>query len=974
MSFEKVSFCHGVMSKEQVENLLLETLDPAKVQVASVRLLQFLNDASCLPCLFEIATNQSNARTQAVARLYIKQVIKDKWSEFSVEDRVRLRQQLLTLLESMEERQVATMCECVSVIARDGGGFPELLVLFTSVVTIEKHLGMCLVLLSGIGAALPVDFLRENRDAFLSLAQWGAQSGSTFLRISACHVSSIYAVFEKDVEVIRPFLPCLMETLKVMMTGEFLKSDWGMVWYILSACAGLFTPEIFVEINKVVIPALNATQDILQAEVIMRFVHKELKRGMFSDEDKRQLLEIITGLCYQAVKESKDEDGPDVYQYGKMIGVMAAQGTPWLFDVLMEKFTSLLSQKDFVANAVGLVLLASIVDYFPREFDGKDEQMTTILKQAFASRNAAVILCACLVVEAISESTKLRYDCLTTKLGAFVIPYCFDNNETIALYCYLSFVKAICSSADPNGSELLPVLLENGRERMQANPQYFLHILSFLLFHSDITDGQLSTVCEILRMSYEMTSNGDPQSIRSSVTQLAASLALANDSVKDEMLRSILMPVVQDLVKQPEIEDPKGTLFPELLHVVQQIMQITKYDSYELLAGCRELLIKTTAASDLPLAVRVIEKMSKYWRDCDIPAASVVEKIISTMRRNDTASYDALVEELSWIDRLYPRLPQELIVKLFQALQVFMGSEHDKGNELRTTVWRAAAKLFRYAEKPAKELFAVNVIRIARNCVEAGDFGSIDGVDELFVPVVKVHSQVVSDWLNFSIQTIDSVPVSYFSDLLGIFGDAVSAGTADKEMALSILDKAMPRLQNSSDPAVEQNFVYFLNCLINTHPECLGVVQERGILTLVSEWFSRSDVTTFVSDNIASLFLSVAIHSSELHEDMLSTALDHFPPTELTESEAMAEKLCALIDKVMCGSDPLKTKFLVAITRLLTTPESRLKKRKIKEETFTCLSNFIRRVAQSDPSLKSSLFALYSEASDKVAKLQKIML
>ena len=961
------------MSKEQVENLLLETLDPDKVQAASVRVLELLNDPSCLPCLFEIATNPGNPRTRSIACVYIKRVLTEKWSGFSVEDRVNLRQQLIKLLEALQEREVAIMCESVSVIFREDGGFPELLELLRSSISSGQHLDVCLVLLNGIGATLPVDFLRESRDVFLGLAQWGAQSDSTFLRISACHVACIYTVFEKNVEVIKPFLPCLMETLRAVMTGAFRKTDFAMIWYILTACADLFTPEIFSEINKVVIPALHATQNIEQADVIMGFVHKELQRGVFSDQDKRQLLEIITGLCYQALQASKGEDEPDVYQYAKMIGVMADQGTTWLFDALMEKFTSLLSQKDFVANAVGLVFLASIVDYFPRAFDGKEEQMTTILKQAFASRNATVVLCACLVIEAIADSTKLKYPYLTTKLGAFMIPYCFDDNETVARFCYLSFVKAVCESADPNGSDLLPVILENGRERMQANPQYFLHILSFLFYHSDITDEQLGAVCEILRMSYEVVSNGDPN-IRPSVTQLAASLALANDSVKDEMLHSILMPVVQDLVKQQETADPESPLFTELLHVVQEIVEITKYDSYELLAGCREFLVKTIPKSDSSLAVRVLEVMSKYWRDCDIPAVSVVETIMNTMAMNDVATYDDLVRELFWIDKLYPRLPQELIVKLFHALQAFMYSEHDKDSELQTAGWRAAAKLFKYADEPAQKLFTETVIRMARSCVEKGNFGALDGVDQLFVPVLKVQSQSVGEWLRFSVQTIETVPISYFTDIVGLFGDAVKAGTADKDMALSMLDKVIPRLQSSSDPGVEQNAVYFLNCLIDSHPECLSIVQERGLLTLVTEWFRSSNVTAFVADNIASLFLSVAIHSTELHEDMLLTALDHFPPTEMSESEAMAEKLCALIDRVMCGSDPLKTKFLVAITRLLTTPEHRLKRRKIKEETFTCLSNFIRRVTESDPSLKSSLLSLYSEASDKVAKLQKIML
>lgn len=955
----------GLLSKQEMEGLLLATLSGEGVNTVTDRLLELLDIPATLLCLLDIAKCPIDRRSRSVALIYVKKSIESIWEKLSDDDQAHTRRLLVDVLFALPTSEIQKFAPAIVFVCQQSQDFPELVEFILSFTAADAKRVVCLPLLSHIGqSALPKQFWLEREHAISELCEWGIHSEDPDISLAAFHVASFYAVFVGSIDVLRPYFPFFLQILSSLMESGS-DHEFANAWSYLECCSSLFVgSDLASDLNRLVIECLRVCPSWGKRQVILAFVETAMKSGLFSDETKRQLFELICQMCYDLVALLGDQDNSCDYLRlcGDVITAIAKCNAQGLFELLMEKIMSSLRSEDLQEFGRGLILLSFACYDFGPELEVSVDVFTSPLVRAFRSENRILIHAACLVVDAIVQNRKIVMGGFVSTVAPVMLPYCFMEGDLREI-CFRSFFSALMTTDEPDRTNaLFEQVMENAEMKVRTYPLIFLDILAPVVQLCDLNDAMISQVTELLFAIYpEIVGTNDYVTV-GSYTQIAFSLTRASDAITPDILSRIFMPLFEYWMAS-EDRVPEIGVFCALLSF---IVMLTEHESFNLLAPYREEIVNRVVPSYHPNGIILLELLCWYWPGYQIPASSIVEKIISVYEGPESKKFIAVFRSLHYI---YPRLNNDERKTLFEFLFALgMNREYIRGE-----VWEAASKILSYVGPPVATGFILVIVRAAVNALKDGDFRLIEDLEGLLLAAIPFKDPLIMQWLQLLIDKIVvDGPAAVFSSALGIFGEAVSMHAVSQEMAFQMLERAYHRLGDVNLPAVEQNMVYFLNCMLDAYPEAFAVIRNEGILDTVTGWFQRDDIPIYVADNIASLLLSVAIRLPELDENMIRICLSHFPPNEVSEASAMANKISALFERMMRGSEALKNDLILAISRLVITPQARLQHLEVSDEQVARFREFLRNYVQQNPACGQSLMELYHDSSDKLAKLQMI--
>ena len=955
----------GALSKQEMEGLLLATLSGEGVNTVTDRLLELLDIPATLLCLLDIAKCPIDPRSRSAALIYVKKAMESIWDTLSDDDKVQTRRLLVDVLFALPTSEIQKFTPAIVFICEQSEDFPELADFIISFTTDETKRVGCLQLLSHIGeSALPKEFWLEREGIISHLCEWGIHSEDPDISLAAFHVASFYPVFAESIDVIRPYFPFFLQILSSLMASGS-DNEFANAWSYLECCGTLFVgSDIASDLNRLVIECLRVCPSWGKRQAILAFVETAIKAGLFSDETNRQLFEFIYQMCYDLVALLDEQDNPCDYLIlcGDVISAIATRNSQGLFLILIEKTMSSLRSEDLQEFGRGLILLSFACSDFGPELEAMVDVCNSSLVRAFRSENRILIHAACLVIDAIVHNRKIVIAGFVSTVAPVMLPYCFMEGD-IREICFRTFFAALNATDEPDPTNaLFEQVMENAEMKVRTCPMIFLDILAPVIHLCDLNDAMISQVTQLLFAIYpEVAASNDYVAVGSYI-QIAFSLTRENDAIAPDILSRIFMPLFETWMTS-EDREPEVGVFCAL---VSFIVMITESESFSLLAPYREQILNRAVPCYHPNGIILLELLCWYWPDCELPVASIVDKITSAYERPGSKKFIAVFRSLHYI---YPRLNNEEKEMLFDFLFT-LGLSRDS---IRSEVWEAASKILEYVVEPAAARFILTIVRGGVEALKSSDFRLLGDLEVLLLAILRFKDPLVMKWLQLIIDKIVvDAPAATFSSALGIFGEAVTLGAPTQEMAFEMLERSYRRLGDVNLPAVEQNMVYFLNCMLDAYPEAFAVIRDEGILDKVTGWFRRDDIPIYVADNIASLLLSVAIRLPELDENMIRICLSHFPPNEVSETNAMAQKITVLFERIMNGSEALKNDLILAISRLVIIPQARLQHYEVNNEHVDRFRGYLRDYVQQNPACGESLMELYRDSSDKLAKLRMI--
>jgi hypothetical protein len=249
----------------------------------------------------------------------------------------------------------------------------------------------------------------------------------------------------------------------------------------------------------------------------------------------------------------------------------------------------------------------------------------------------------------------------------------------------------------------------------------------------------------------------------------------------------------------------------------------------------------------------------------------------------------------------------------------------------------------------------------------------LSSIGGLIARVVATPSPNVDDLCKMMLHVMAIPESSVLYVFIGAYGDAVKFGTCSQPMIDALL-AWLPTTYATVDPDVRQNVSWVLNVIVQYHEAMINHVV--AAIPVMWGWFQdgiREAAGFRLSlDNIASLFLSLAIKGATFSDEMLMGALRQIPPDDKKETFVMAENLICLL-RMSRLAGPVLQAAAVSLSELLFLNEGERTDRDMTPELVDSIICMLRDIVGQTSGMNEFLRGRFSKSRTKLKKLQDVL-
>jgi hypothetical protein len=232
----------------------------------------------------------------------------------------------------------------------------------------------------------------------------------------------------------------------------------------------------------------------------------------------------------------------------------------------------------------------------------------------------------------------------------------------------------------------------------------------------------------------------------------------------------------------------------------------------------------------------------------DTELASSMQEFCCQLLLNEEA--DVVIEALDCCELIAPVLPADLARQLFLDLIELITDE--PRDRLVAQVLPPMDTFIKYAAPENSQLFLTRTFEIVDSFLHstlpcqsgrpptASPHFLTTSILDLIAHLVRVPSDGVDRLCEFLLTLMSQGESALLFSVIGAFSDAIAARTVSDSIINALLTQ-IPNFYGSSDPDVQQNVAWLLNCLVQAHPATLPAVVAP--MPVLWRWFvaERSD-------------------------------------------------------------------------------------------------------------------------------------
>jgi hypothetical protein len=513
-------------------------------------------------------------------------------------------------------------------------------------------------------------------------------------------------------------------------------------------------------------------------------------------------------------------------------------------------------------------------------------------------------------------------------------------------------------------------------------PQYLGILARLVKLTPDFDDEKCERVLELLArlMDLENTENLDE---KAAGLQLAIAI-LHHDAAQLDFVAETVFPALTSMWEVDDLANVDTMLIfirefvslvrdaaiPYIAPYLERICQLTQDNLREDIRG--------SVCETLALICRFSGELAPDLLDC------LVNVMKAGLNSDDDIFKEGAVEAVKKSARL---LNPEVSLEIFRELLKLADEADEDGCEFNGLCIFALAKLFKHCAEANLPEYLAAVTAFLESVITANaqfltgiplddyphNSDIIPSLCSLTAVWFAYRTELTNAVCQFMLQWMTKDKELDLSQIIGSLTECLQHATVSPELHPAILQSVVDHMESASEPSFLQNVANLLNLLITLDPSILPNV--IGLLPILERWRSTASSEKFgyqeVLSNIASLYLQIAIRSSDFPEELAIAALAEFPPADVSETGNMSKAIVQIAQQ--SASPDLLTAIALAISRFIVWDVGKVGKANLPEEMVAALVAVFVAIAGQNEYVRAQVRSSVARQSSKLRKIDHLL-
>ena len=943
-------------------------LDASTVGAANQRMMELVEVPISVLALINLAKSEVLEMAKNGELTFLYKALAINWDKFDAEARSQVESELLGLCGCpFAPQHLPIIADCVEyAYVHDQSGWKGVIEYCTA--RVREDVELVALILRRIVEHFDGAMFAEMMQWFVEVIGFYLSNELTDVRIAGIVMFNVMLSHVEEMEGLEQIVVGVNNTAKGSL--ELSSKDFADVWSAIGeiigcgkvACDPLIETALQIAGNR----ERTSTERILPVTALVNGIDR------FSKE-----MGAVLQLAVDVIAQTIAENGSLPFEELSMLErIICARPRVESYPVFMARIVEDVKSGEKSHMAAALMTLKVVLTSAPDCVHKDAKDIVSLLSTAMGSNDVLLIQAAAATIESCEESF--------SPLAAYgmdllkkMIPLIIHPSVEVRHHCYRALL-ALCSQLDCKVPDIFSVVWALNTKIADDDISMYFCLLAYAIqLAPELCDEEIDVLLALLTRV-----NGD----KSNPVAIAASLNVAHALVqKDSDQVEDVLNIVGGSIG-PCLTFENSEVVAEAICFMNNMLKydlcpasifsqfLEKVSEYSFMDGgseqvqCPALLLCCYVTADMespgPLFEQVVKRVSSgleldgsELQTTSIQAVAIIAKALNDQVR------------LSFFKLLETIITQGVNIQIIEEAIAGITAVINEADDKKEMITSALALLTSMINGDVAFLGHLPLIEIdtAPNL-----FSKICRlISATLVPNTPVDSTIVSfllEWLKRDSELDKSSAIEALSD-------AVLYDTVSPDVCQAIVSAAVSVIPTCQDPGTQENIIYLLNVLIMKQTAFVESVFK--MMSIFSTWWAtglatRSGYQDLV-DNLASLFIILAIYVPGFPEDLLCQVLAEMPQTESETTGPMCRNLIQLLDIRKDLSPQFQHQLALAIARIFMCDKNHLDAMNMTDDLLSSLQSILLSVIRANPAIVQELEAICRKSKSRAKRLSAIL-
>lgn len=979
---------------DELESLFQQVTVASQVEQVTQRILELLQDPNCFEALFSIISSPRTEKSIQSSLVHLNMALKGQKSTLTSELVNFIKERLQIIAFSQYPQDILNLISLVvetliQIITLDN--WPEILQISFSAISTPELIPNSLTLIPCIMTYMQDEQIIQNSEQILNIVDsalttdsWPIRSSGFLILHKLCKASKI--------NVTQHILPIQNYEHNSFLfnnkqTKKYIIEIWTTFFYLVSN--NFVDKEFILHISPIIVE-ISSDESI---EAMNRLVVLQSISPVLSEMDEQkidQIFDLVFSLGVKILMSDGVFEQMALFIFESALKTLDPTNS---YALVRQKIEAAFASSDAFAQAFGIYILSEVITVAPEIASSDFQFLSETMASALDSGNELLCESVCIFINSSVDAFSSAA-ALCCNLIKKVVPFIVSPNDSLRTAAYDS-IHSLCDVIDGGISNFFEIVFPLNEQIPIENISNYNTILAEAINKDeDVGDEEIDASLEYVTKFF-----GDEVDVddSSSVLLVVGSIIKKDDSQAEELLNPSVELSMRSLVEgnmqtKVDVLDFVYEVFPRFSDVFKEnygeLIEIIFKIAKKIIPGSEDFEINgedtenITTDTLIVSAIRTGCLIAKTLHDNQI--AEDLSNCIVHVLSNDVTNYiEDISESIVFIANY---INEQFSGEIFGLLTNLINTTEN--DETIIGIIPAYENLIKYSSDNNRNSFLEAAFGFLQKFF-VGELPCLGGNIPLTNYInSKMISQIgflIGDVVKFQIGEANEQLCNYMLDVLksdvklaafsfvGSFSDAIEAGTCPENCLQQLLEILPAIIENADDPDMMHNTCFLLNVIAAKHSQIVPSIV--GLSNQIWSWFVKAledkDGWGLFLSNVASLFLTLALHDQTIPAEIVNASLRQFPPVDVDETENMANTIIKLVNSNRIPSECMES-LIFCVASFVILPQDELEDRKVSKYVIDTLHGIFMRLMANEDS-RSLLAAAFGRQRSKLAKLQRII-
>ena len=943
-------------------------LDASTVEAAHQRMAELIQTPLSVLALIHLSKSEVLEMAKNGTLTFLYKSLTMNWPKMDPELRGHVESELIELCECpFASQHLPLVADCMEyVYVSDENGWKALV--DYAIAKVKDNVELVALILRRITKHFDGSMFAEMCQWFLDTVMFYLSNELVDVRIAAIVLFNVLLSHVEEPEGLEQVIIGVNATAQNSLALS--NSDFADVWSAIGEIIGSGK----VPIDPLVETALQiaGNRDRSSTERILPVTALVNGLDRFSKE-MGLVLQLTLDVIAQTIVETESLPFEET---ALLEQILAARARVESYPVFIARILEDMKAGERAHVAAALIALKVVLTSAPDCVQKDANNIVGLLETAIASGDPLIVQAAAAAIESFEDS----FSSLTVfgmNLIAKLVPFILNPSVEVRHHCYRALL-ALCGQLDCKVPQIFSTVWSlNSKITPDDVSMYFCLLAYAIQLEPDLCDEEIDVVLALLERVNSDKSN--PVAIAGSFNVAHALIQKDSDQTEDvlKIVGGSIGPCLNfdnDEVVAEAISFMNNMLKYDLCPASLFAQFLDKVAEYAFCQGRSERV----QCSALLLCCHVVVEMENPGELFE----KLVQSVTSGLELDDSELQITSIQSVSVIAKA---LNDAARVSFFKALHTII--EQGVNIQIIEESIKSMTSIIQATEDKKEMIEAVNSLLTAMINGDVAFLGhlpliEIDTSPNLFSKICRLISATMTEstplpesvcsflleWLKRDSELDKSPAIEALSD--AVLYDAVSS-----EVREAIIGAVVAIIPNAEDPAAQENIIYLLNVLIMKQTALVQPIFE--MMPIFSRWWATGIETRSgyqdLLDNLASLFIILAIYVPTFPEEILCQVLSEIPQSESETTGPMCRNLCQLLEVRANFSAAFQRQLALAVARIFMCDKNHLEMMNMDAEILTNLQNILVSIVRASPAILQELEGICRKSKSRAKRLAGIL-